>query len=131
MLTVIVLFIGIFENVLGFNVELSTQLVAKTTILDWVLKRIQTKRYDENQGYAAELLSILLQNNRPNRLKLIEKNGVEIILQVLSVSDLGPLSPPNQCNSRLNAYSNIDEETQWTLTRRSLWRTYSTRYVPR
>ena len=76
---------GIFENVLGFNAELSTQLVSKTTILDWVLQRIQMKNYDENKGYAAELLSILLQNNRPNRLKLIEKNGVEAILQVLSV----------------------------------------------
>ena len=77
--------VGIFENVLGFNAELSTQLVSKTTILDWVLQRIQMKNYDENKGYAAELLSILLQNNRPNRLKLIEKNGVEAILQVLSV----------------------------------------------
>ena len=77
--------VGIFENVLGFNAELSTQLVTKTTILDWVLQRIQMKNYDENKGYAAELLSILLQNNRPNRLKLIEKNGVEAILQVLSV----------------------------------------------
>ena len=70
---------------MGFNAELSTQLVTKTTILDWVLQRIQMKNYDENKGYAAELLSILLQNNRPNRLKLIEKNGVEAILQVLSV----------------------------------------------
>ncbi|CAL1700703.1 unnamed protein product [Somion occarium] len=76
--------LGIFENILGFNADLSIQLVAKTSILDWVLKRIQSKTHEENRGYAAELLSILLQANRPNRLKLNEKNGVEMILQVLS-----------------------------------------------
>ena len=77
---------GIFENVLGFKAELSEDLVAKTTILDWILKRIQSKTYDENRGYAAELLSILLQNNRSNRLEFTKKDGVEVSLKVLSVS---------------------------------------------
>ncbi|KAJ7781192.1 Catenin-beta-like protein [Mycena metata] len=76
--------LGIFENVLGFNPELSTQLVAKTSILPWLLTRVQSKTHDENRGYAAELLSILLQNNRPNRLELGKKDGVEIFLKVLS-----------------------------------------------
>ncbi|TCD69674.1 hypothetical protein EIP91_006691 [Steccherinum ochraceum] len=76
--------LGIFENVLGFNAELSTDLVAKTAILDWILKRIQSKTHDENRGYAAELLSILLQNNRSNRLELAKKDGVETALKVLS-----------------------------------------------
>lgn len=80
--------IGIFENVLGFNADLSTDLVAKTKILDWVLIRIQSKTHDENRGYAAELLSILLQNNRSNRLEFSKKNGVETSLQVLSVSSV-------------------------------------------
>ncbi|KAJ7904564.1 armadillo-type protein [Mycena olivaceomarginata] len=76
--------LGIFENVLGFNPELSTQLVAKTGILPWLLTRIQSKTHDENRGYAAELLSILLQNNRPNRQELGKKDGVETFLKVLS-----------------------------------------------
>ncbi|KAJ6539393.1 Catenin-beta-like protein [Mycena capillaripes] len=76
--------LGIFENVLGFNPELSTQLVAKTSILPWLLTRIQSKTHDENRGYAAELLSILLQNNRENRLQLGKKDGVETFLKVLS-----------------------------------------------
>lgn len=77
---------GIFENILGFNPELSTKLVAKTTILDWLLTRIQSKAHDENRGYAAELLSILLQNIRENRLEFGKKDGVEVCLKVLSVS---------------------------------------------
>ncbi|PIL37143.1 hypothetical protein GSI_00835 [Ganoderma sinense ZZ0214-1] len=76
--------LGIFENVLGFNAELSTQLVSKTKILPWVLKRIESPKHDENRGYAAEILSILLQNNRTNRLELGKKDGVESILKILS-----------------------------------------------
>ena len=77
---------GIFENILGFNSELSTQLVSKTKILSWVMTRIESPKHDENRGYAAEILSILLQNNRPNRLELGKQNGVESILKILSVS---------------------------------------------
>ncbi|KAJ7498873.1 Catenin-beta-like protein [Mycena latifolia] len=76
--------LGIFENILGFNPELSTQLVSKTSILPWLLTRIQSKTHDENRGYAAELLSILLQNNQANRLELGKKDGVETFLKVLS-----------------------------------------------
>ncbi|TBU32778.1 Catenin-beta-like protein [Dichomitus squalens] len=76
--------LGIFENILGFNPELSTQLVSKTKILSWVMTRIESSRHDENRGYAAEILSILLQNNRPNRLELGKLNGVESILKILS-----------------------------------------------
>ncbi|KAJ7771414.1 Catenin-beta-like protein [Mycena maculata] len=76
--------LGIFENILGFNPELSTQLVAKTSILSWLLTRIQSKTHDENRGYAAELLSILLQNNKANRLELGKKDGIETFLKVLS-----------------------------------------------
>ncbi|KAI0638180.1 DUF1716-domain-containing protein [Trametes polyzona] len=76
--------LGIFENLLGFNAELSTQLVAKTKILSWLLKRIESVKHDENRGYAAEILSIVLQNNRPNRLELGKQDGVETILKILS-----------------------------------------------
>jgi beta-catenin-like protein 1 len=78
--------LGIFENILGFNPDLSSPLLEKTTLLAWLLKRIQSKSHDENRGYAAELLSILLQDNQQNRLKLGKENGVEELLKVLSVS---------------------------------------------
>ncbi|KAF8897577.1 Catenin-beta-like protein [Infundibulicybe gibba] len=76
--------LGIFENILGLYPNLSTHITAKTAITTWLLDRIQAKAHDENRGYAAELLSILLQGNRENRLQLTEKNGIEILLKVLS-----------------------------------------------
>ncbi|KZT12457.1 DUF1716-domain-containing protein [Laetiporus sulphureus 93-53] len=76
--------LGIFENIIGFNADFAPQLVAKTSIIKWLLNRIQSKTHDENRGYAAELLSILLQNNRANRLELGKQDGVEAILKVLS-----------------------------------------------
>ncbi|RDX55607.1 DUF1716-domain-containing protein [Lentinus brumalis] len=76
--------LGIFENILGFDADLSTELVSKTKILDWLLKRIESPKHDENRGYAAEILSILLQDKRQNRLELGKRDGVETILKVLS-----------------------------------------------
>ena len=79
--------VGVFENTLGFNPDLSVQLVSKTKIMSWLLERIQSKTHDENRSYAAELLPILLQNSVPNRQELGKRDGVEAILKVLSVSD--------------------------------------------
>lgn len=53
--------------------------------MKWLLNRIQSKTHEENRGYAAELLSILLQDNRANRLEFGKQDGVETILKVLSV----------------------------------------------
>ncbi|KAI0832413.1 DUF1716-domain-containing protein [Trametes gibbosa] len=76
--------LGIFENLLGFNAELSSRLVAKTKILSWLLKHIGSSKPDENRGYAAEILSIVLQSNRANRLELGKQDGVETLLKILS-----------------------------------------------
>ncbi|KAJ4478161.1 Catenin-beta-like protein [Lentinula aciculospora] len=76
--------LGFFENVVGFNPSLATDLVSKTNILAWLLERIQWKKHDENRGYAAELLSILLQDNQTNRLELGKKDGIETLLKVVS-----------------------------------------------
>lgn len=84
--------LGIFENILGFNPQLSAQLVKKTTILPWLLNRIQSKTHEENRGYAAELLSILLQDNQDNRLEFGKKDGVEILLKTLSVCPVFSMS---------------------------------------
>lgn len=71
---------------LGFNPDLSLILVSKTKMMNWLLNRVQSKTHDENRGYSAELLSILLQNNAVNRQDFAKKDGVEIALNVLSVS---------------------------------------------
>ncbi|KAF9567315.1 DUF1716-domain-containing protein [Agrocybe pediades] len=76
--------LGIFENFIALNPGLSSSLVSKTTVMDWLLNRIQQKSHDENRGYAAELLSIFLQDKVDNKLVFGEKNGVEVLLKVLS-----------------------------------------------
>ncbi|KAF7332093.1 DUF1716 domain-containing protein [Mycena kentingensis (nom. inval.)] len=75
---------GIFENILGFNPDLATKLIATTNLLSWLLVRIEGKTHDENRNYAAELLSILLQDNKANRLEFGKRDGVEICLRTLS-----------------------------------------------
>ncbi|KAF7775959.1 hypothetical protein Agabi119p4_4352 [Agaricus bisporus var. burnettii] len=76
--------LGIFENFLGFNPELSKSPALKSNLMPWLLNRVQAKVHDENRGYAAELLSILLQNDMENRLEFGKNDGVEIILKALS-----------------------------------------------
>ena len=71
---------------IGINPQLSTHLVSKTTILPWLLKRIEAKNHDGNRGYAAEIVPILV-DNRENKLALGKADGIETILKVLSVSD--------------------------------------------
>ncbi|EJD01453.1 DUF1716-domain-containing protein [Fomitiporia mediterranea MF3/22] len=75
--------LGIFESILGINPELGQQVVSKTTIILWLLKRIEAKTHDGNRTYAAEILSILL-DNRPNRLAYGKADGIESSLKVLS-----------------------------------------------
>lgn len=76
--------LGIFENMIALNPSLAGQIVEKTSFLTWILTRIQAPTHDENRGYAAELLAILLQNDRSNRLAFAKKNGMEVILPVLA-----------------------------------------------
>ena len=67
------------------NPSLSSDIVANTKLLSWLLERVKGKEHDENRGYAAELLSILLQDSTPNRLAFSKADGVEVLLSVLSV----------------------------------------------
>ncbi|KAG9097018.1 hypothetical protein FRC06_008033 [Ceratobasidium sp. 370] len=77
--------LGIFENVLGSRPALAETLVSTTTIITWLLDRILQKEHDDNRGYAAEVLAILVQSSRSNRLVLSKADGVDIMLRVLSV----------------------------------------------
>ncbi|KAI6164904.1 hypothetical protein EDD17DRAFT_1775247 [Pisolithus thermaeus] len=62
--------IGVFENVLGFNPDLSEKLVSQTKIMNWLLERILWKVHDENPSQTREELG--------------KKDGVETILKALS-----------------------------------------------
>ncbi|KAG9127144.1 hypothetical protein FRC07_000471 [Ceratobasidium sp. 392] len=77
--------LGIFENVLGSRPALAETLVSTTKITTWLLNRILEKEHDDNRGYAAEVLAILVQSSRSNRLVLSKADGVDIMLRVLSV----------------------------------------------
>ncbi|KAG9006053.1 hypothetical protein FRB94_001034 [Tulasnella sp. JGI-2019a] len=76
--------LGIFENVIAFRPSLSRTLLTKTSLLNLLLDRIKAKKHDENRGYASELLAIILQDNRDNRLQFGKESGVDTLLQVLS-----------------------------------------------
>ncbi|CAE7171719.1 unnamed protein product [Rhizoctonia solani] len=76
--------LGIFENVLASRPTLAETLVSTTTIAQWLLNRINQKEHDDNRGYAAEVLSILVQSSRNNRLVLAKADGVDTILRSLS-----------------------------------------------
>lgn len=65
---------------------LADQIVSDTSLLPWLLNRIQTKEYDSNKQYASEVLSMLLQDSRANVLRLGELEGMDKLLTVLSVS---------------------------------------------
>ncbi|RCH81771.1 hypothetical protein CU098_002532 [Rhizopus stolonifer] len=77
--------LGIFENIMSLEPKYSENVALKTEALSWILNRIQSKSFDANIGYASEILSILLQENRDIRLKVGELDGVDILLRALSV----------------------------------------------
>ena len=85
--------LAIFENLLGVSPELAEQIVDKTQFLKWLLERVQVGTHDENRGYASELLSILLQSSRSNRLVLAKEGGIEVLLQSLAVRQFPVYAP--------------------------------------
>lgn len=78
--------LGVFENLLSFIPPLADQIVSETTLLPWLLKRVDRKDFDSNKQYASQILAIILQQSRENVLKLAELDGMEIMLKSLSVS---------------------------------------------
>ena len=116
--------LGIFENLVGLNPSLGATLATKTDIIPWLLKRVQAKKHDENRGYAAELLSILLQNSRDNKILFGKSDGVETLLKVLSVREYGLL---RLCLMLCRISGGGTPSTQKKL---NLWRTFSMPSAP-
>ncbi|KAI0068752.1 DUF1716-domain-containing protein [Artomyces pyxidatus] len=99
--------LGIFENVVGSKPDLAERLVLKTNLLSWLLNRIQAKKHDENRGYAAELLSILLQSSRLNHSELGKKDGVEVLLKVASQFRRRDPVDPDETEFMENVYDSL------------------------
>ncbi|KAL1140811.1 hypothetical protein AAG570_000739 [Ranatra chinensis] len=76
--------LAIIENL----IELRPQLVGeigKQGLMQWLLKRIKAKiSADQNRLYSSEILSILLQNNKENKILLGELGGIDTLLQQLA-----------------------------------------------
>lgn len=78
--------LGVFENLLSFLPPIADTIARDTTLISWLLKRIQKKEYDSNKQYAAEVLAIMLQS--PVVVDVVGRlEGVEVLLGVVSVSD--------------------------------------------
>jgi beta-catenin-like protein 1 len=77
--------LSVIENLL--SQPTNTDLIGKeSTLLTWLLERIQRpeKSTTQNKQYASEILSILTQSSTPNRRRVIEANGVELLLTNLA-----------------------------------------------
>lgn len=78
-------FPGVFEN-LSSRVSIAELMGTTVPIIKWLLKRIQRPEpsVSQNKQYSTEVLAILLQSTGSNRGKLIESDGIDILLQLLS-----------------------------------------------
>uniref|UniRef100_W5LYK0 Catenin, beta like 1 n=1 Tax=Lepisosteus oculatus TaxID=7918 RepID=W5LYK0_LEPOC len=77
--------LAITENMAEFRPGLCTE-AAQQGLMQWLLKRIKAKMpFDANKLYCSEILAILLQNNDSTRELLGELDGIDVLLQQLSV----------------------------------------------
>ena len=74
------------EN-LASQPTISERIGLNTAVMSWLLRRMQQKEaaVSQNKQYAAELLEILLQSAPANRERLLELDGLDILLQLLSI----------------------------------------------
>ncbi|XP_027037443.1 beta-catenin-like protein 1 [Pocillopora damicornis] len=77
--------LGIIENMTELRPSVC-QVAGEQGMLGWLLRRLKQKPpYDANKLYCSEILSILLQNTEENRQLLGELNGIDTLLQCLSL----------------------------------------------
>ncbi|KAI9840568.1 MAG: hypothetical protein M1838_004006 [Thelocarpon superellum] len=77
--------LSVLEN-LASQTWIAEKIAQDTTLLSWLMARIKVKEspVSQNKQYAAEILAILLQASSQNRGRLIELDGVDQLLQLLS-----------------------------------------------
>nr|CAG8539392.1 13438_t:CDS:10 [Entrophospora candida] len=76
--------LGVVENLTSLDPTYSETIVNGTNLLQWLLTRVKVKGFDSNKQYASEILAILLQNSRANRIKMGELGGVDVLLRALN-----------------------------------------------
>lgn len=76
--------LSVLENLISLQPDAAEELVASTSILGWLLQRMQYPRFDQNMAYAGEILAILLHDSEANRQVLGEQNGIDVLLQLVA-----------------------------------------------
>ncbi|MCJ8742040.1 hypothetical protein PDJAM_G00077600 [Pangasius djambal] len=89
--------LAVVENMAEFRPGLCTE-AAQQGLMQWLLKRIKAKMpFDANKLYCSEILAILLQSNDGTRELLGEMDGIDVLLQQLSVFKRhNPTTPEEQ-----------------------------------
>jgi hypothetical protein len=67
------------------TLQVAEELVSRTKVLNWMLKRLKPRDFDVNKGAVGENLALLLQSSQANAQKAADLNGIDAILQVCSV----------------------------------------------
>lgn len=62
--------------------QVAEELVGRTKVLQWMLKRLKPREFDVNKGAAGENLALLLQASQANAQRAADLNGIDAILQV-------------------------------------------------
>lgn len=76
--------LSVLENLVSLQPDAAEDVVANTSLLPWLLQRMQFARFDQNMAYAGELLAILLQDSEENRAAFGAQGGVDAVLKVLA-----------------------------------------------
>ncbi|ORX89907.1 DUF1716-domain-containing protein [Basidiobolus meristosporus CBS 931.73] len=76
--------LAVVENLISIEPEIAEIIVSTTPVLSWLLNRINVKSMDSNKQYCSEILAILFQDSRVNRLKANELDGIDKMLRVLN-----------------------------------------------
>lgn len=75
--------LGVIENMIQLVPPLSEYIVEKTELVSFLLTKLKEKEFGDNQLYASESLSILLQSSSKN-CSIFGKNGIEALLEILA-----------------------------------------------
>lgn len=75
--------LAVIENMIQLVPSLSEYIVEKTEFISFLFMKLKETEFGDNQLYASETLSILLQSSPKNR-SVFGKNGIEALLEILA-----------------------------------------------
>eukprot|EP00727_Mastigamoeba_balamuthi_P007985 m51a1_g3807 hypothetical protein (1348) ;mRNA; r:245266-251184 len=77
--------LAIFENIVEAKPEEAETIAAQGQLLAFLLSRCKEKAFDAVKGYAAELLSVLMQGSAVNQERVGAANGIECLLEAIAL----------------------------------------------